>query len=107
MRPRKALAALSALAQESRLAVFLLLLEEENGLAAGEIAEKLGVPMTTLSFHLSQLKTAELAIAEKQGRFIIYHANRKRARRLAQFISGKQLEKERRYQLMIGEAQES
>ena len=99
LKPKKALSALSALAQESRLATFLLLLEEGKGMPAGSIAEKMGVPLTTMSFHLNQLKSAGLVKADKQGRFIIYRANKKRAKKLAQYITGKHLEEEQPYQL--------
>ncbi len=99
MKPEKALAALAALAQESRLAVFLMLMKSEEGLSAGDIAGQLKVPLTTMSFHLSQLKTAGLVDARKEGRFVIYTANRKRAKRLASHITGKDLETESKYQL--------
>ena len=101
MKPEKALAALAALAQESRLAVYLLLLEEENGVIAGDIAARLDIPLTTLSFHLNQLKHAGLVTSEKNGRFVIYHANRKKAKKLGQYITGKNTneQKDKKYQL--------
>jgi ArsR family transcriptional regulator, arsenate/arsenite/antimonite-responsive transcriptional repressor len=75
METRQALAALSALAQESRLAVFRLLVGAgPAGLAAGEVAEKLGVPPATLSFHLRMLVHANLLRSERQGRSIRYFA---------------------------------
>lgn len=89
MKSHKALAALAALAQESRLAVFRLLLQEEKGLAAGDIAESLNIPPTTMSFHLSQLKTGGLVESRKEGRSVIYTANRKRAKKLVQYVMGK------------------
>jgi len=91
MKSEKAVVALSALAQESRLAVFRLLLEEGGGVSAGDIAEKLGVPATTMSFHLSQLKNSGLITSEKKGRQIIYSANKKKVKKLAGFISGKDI----------------
>lgn len=99
MKPKKALDALAALAQESRLAVFLLLLEHENGLPAGDIARELDIPLTTMSFHLSQLKNAGLIKAKKEGRFVIYSASKKRVKRLAAFITGKDKELDKKYQL--------
>lgn len=101
MKEKKAVTALSALAQESRLAVFRLLMEqpEDSGLAAGDIATRLNVPATTMSFHLSQLKTAGLVDAVKQGRSIIYTANKKRAKKLCRFLMGKKTEEEEKYQL--------
>lgn len=67
---------LSALAQESRLAVFRLLVRVgPGGLPAGQIAERLGVPANTLSFHLKELSHAGLVNARPQGRFVIYMAD--------------------------------
>jgi DNA-binding transcriptional ArsR family regulator len=99
MKTKKALNALSALAQESRLAVFLLLLDNEDGLPAGDIARDLDIPLTTMSFHLSQLKNAGLIKAKKEGRFIIYSANKKRAKKLAAYITGKDKQVDQKYQL--------
>ena len=60
----EAVRGLGALAQESRLAVFRLLVQEgPAGLAAGEISRRTGIPPTTLSFHLSQLSRAGLVSA--------------------------------------------
>jgi ArsR family transcriptional regulator, arsenate/arsenite/antimonite-responsive transcriptional repressor / arsenate reductase (thioredoxin) len=62
-----------ALAQESRLGVLRLLLAQgPNGLSAGELAERLGIPASTTSFHLSALEGAGLISATRQGRQIIY-----------------------------------
>lgn len=73
---RSAVAALAALAQESRLAIFRLLVEQgPEGLAAGEIAERLKLPGATLSFHLKELARAQLVGARQAGRFIYYSAN--------------------------------
>ena len=56
---RQAVGTLAALAQESRLAIFRLLVEQgPEGLAAGEIAERLEMPGATLSFHLKELAHA-------------------------------------------------
>ncbi len=71
-----ALSALSALAQEHRLAVFRLLVQAgPEGLAAGDIAEKLDLPASSLSFHLSHLKQGGIVGVERQGRSIIYRAD--------------------------------
>jgi len=71
-----ALSALSALAQEHRLAVFRLLVQAgPEGLAAGDIAEKLKLPASSLSFHLSHLKQGGIVEVERQGRSIIYRAD--------------------------------
>lgn len=73
---RNAVATLSALAQESRLAIFRLLVERgPEGLAAGEIAERLQLPGATLSFHLKELALAQLIAGRQAGRFIYYSAN--------------------------------
>jgi DNA-binding transcriptional ArsR family regulator len=71
-----AVAALGALAQEHRLALFRLLVQAgEDGMPAGAIAEKLGVPNSSLSFHLAQLRGAGLVTQERQHRSLIYRAN--------------------------------
>ncbi len=70
------IAALGALAQESRLAIFRLLVETgPEGLPVGQIAEKLGLANATLSFHLKELANAELVVAAPNGRSIICSAN--------------------------------
>jgi len=67
---------LSALAQESRLAVFKLLVKAgPEGVAAGEIAQALGMPANTLSAQLSILANAGLVASRRAGRSIIYSAN--------------------------------
>jgi DNA-binding transcriptional ArsR family regulator len=69
----KAVQALGALAQETRLAVFRLLVEAgPQGMAAGEIAADLDLPPATLSFHLAQLANAGLVRGRQEGRFIYY-----------------------------------
>ena len=91
MKEHKAIRALAALAQESRLAIFRLLMEgPEEGMAAGLISTTLNIPATTMSFHLSQLKNAGLVDARKEGRSIIYTANRKRVKKLANYLTAKQ-----------------
>jgi ArsR family transcriptional regulator, arsenate/arsenite/antimonite-responsive transcriptional repressor len=76
MRANNAVSALGALAQEHRLALFRLLVQAgDKGMAAGAIAEKLGVPNSSLSFHLAQLKNAGLILQERQHRSLIYRAN--------------------------------
>jgi DNA-binding transcriptional ArsR family regulator len=70
------IAALGALAQESRLALHRALVEAgPPGLAASKIAEQLGIPPSSLSFHLKELTHAGLISARQDGRFIIYSAN--------------------------------
>lgn len=71
-----ALAALGALAQEHRLALFRLLVQAgADGLSAGAIASALGVPNSSLSFHLAQLHRAGLVQQQRQHRSLIYRAD--------------------------------
>jgi DNA-binding transcriptional ArsR family regulator len=71
----EALAALAALAQESRLDVFRLLVQAgPEGVPAGRIGERLGLPSATLSFHLNQLRQAGLVSFRREGRSLIYTA---------------------------------
>ena len=67
---------LAALAQETRLQAFKVLVRHEpEGVAAGELARLLKVPQNTLSTHLSILSRASLVSSERQSRSVIYHAN--------------------------------
>ena len=76
MKISDAVPALAALAQETRLAIFRLLVKAgPEGLAAGTIAAKVGVPGATLSFHIAQLVRAGLVTARPQSRFIYYAAD--------------------------------
>jgi ArsR family transcriptional regulator len=76
METKAALTALTGLAQESRLAIFRLLVQAgPEGLAAGVIAERLEIPNATLSFHLKELAHARLVNARQAGRFIYYSAD--------------------------------
>ena len=78
MKKSKVIAALSALAQETRLEIFRLLVQKgPEGMPAGEIGERLGQPSPTLSFHLNQLRFAGLVTSRRQSRLIIYSANYK------------------------------
>jgi len=71
-----AIAALGALAQETRLETFRLLVRHEpDGLAAGAIARQLGVPQNTMSTHLGILARAGVIRSERQSRSIIYRAD--------------------------------
>ncbi|MBB3222058.1 ArsR/SmtB family transcription factor [Pseudoduganella umbonata] len=75
MQTKEVLAALSALAQESRLAVFRLLVQAgPAGLAASKIAEELDIAPSSLSFHLKELTHAKLLTSKQDGRFVIYAA---------------------------------
>lgn len=68
--------ALGALAQEHRLAAYRLLVEAgPNGIAAGALAEALGVPASSMSFHLAQLVNAGLVASQRHGRSIVYRTD--------------------------------
>lgn len=71
-----AVRALGALAHESRLLIFRrLVVAGPKGMAAGEIAQQLGISPSGLSFHLKDLTHAELVVPRQEGRFVIYTAN--------------------------------
>jgi len=88
MESKSAVLALGALAQETRLAIFRLLVEHgREGLPAGRIAERLGVPAATMSFHLTQLSHAGLVDSRRESRLIIYAVNVERMNELLQFLT--------------------
>lgn len=75
MEKTEALAALAALAQESRLDIYRLLVQAgPEGRPAGQIGEQLGLPSATLAFHLKELKHAGLVSCTRNGRSLIYAA---------------------------------
>jgi len=83
-----AVAALAALAQESRLRIYRLLVEAgPAGLAVGEIGASVKVAPATLSFHLKELFHAGLVVTRQEGRFIYYSANYERMNRLLGYLS--------------------
>ena len=82
-----AITALSALAQETRLAIFRLLVRHEpEGLPAGEIARQVDVPQNTASAHLATLVRAHLIQSERSGRSIIYRADLQNLKALTLFL---------------------
>ena len=88
METSEAASAFAALAQETRLDLMRLLLAQgANGLPAGEIATRLGVPSSTLSFHLAALERAGLTQSTRQGRQIIHAARIDGVRRLLGFLT--------------------
>ncbi len=88
MKTTKAVSALAALAQETRLAVFRLLVQQgASGMAAGEIAESLRISPASLSFHLKELAHASLVTSRQDGRFIFYSANYAEMNRLLGFLT--------------------
>lgn len=87
MESSDAIAALSALAQTTRLETFRLLVRHEpSGLAAGDIARMVEVPQNTMSAHLAILSQTGLIEGERQSRSIIYRANLARFRELTLFL---------------------
>ena len=83
-----AIAALAALAQETRLDIYRLLVRAgSEGLPAGAIGESLGVPSATLSFHLKELKSAGVAKCRREGRSLIYSPDFAAMNDLLQFLS--------------------
>ncbi|HSG74825.1 MAG TPA: metalloregulator ArsR/SmtB family transcription factor [Burkholderiales bacterium] len=76
METKQAVQALSALAQDTRLAIFRLLVQAgPEGMSAGQIGEQLDLAPATLSFHLAGLTRAGLAQSRQEGRFVIYSAD--------------------------------
>lgn len=88
METNTAVTHLSALAQESRLSVFRLLVQAgAEGMSAGDLAAKLALPNPTLSFHLSQLKGAGLVQCRRESRSLIYTANFAAMNELLSFLT--------------------
>src|SRR5512145_3558796 len=88
MKTTDAVAALAALAQETRLAVYRLLVEQGAvGLAAGEIAERIGIAPAALSFHLKELSHARLVKSRQDGRYVFYSADFAAMNRLLAFLT--------------------
>jgi DNA-binding transcriptional ArsR family regulator len=76
MKKSAVISALGALAQETRLDIFRMLVQKgPEGLPAGEIGTRLKQPSPTMSFHLNQLRFAGLVTSRRQSRSIIYRAN--------------------------------
>ena len=88
MKTKEVVTALAALAQESRLGVFRLLVQVgPAGMAASKIAEQLQIPSSSLSFHLKELSHADLIVSRQEGRFIIYSANIQQMNTLMSFLT--------------------
>ncbi len=88
METSRAIEALAALAQETRLAVFRLLVEAgPEGRSAGSIGDALGLAPATLSFHLAQMARAGLVQPNPQGRFVIYSADFQNMNQLVAFLT--------------------
>ena len=90
MKTIQAVPLLAALAQETRLSIFRALVQAgTEGLAAGRIAEAVGAPASTLSFHLKELAAAGLVRSRQDGRFIYYTADYAAMNELLTFLTEK------------------
>ena len=88
MNATAAVASLSALAQESRLLIFRLLVEAgPTGLSVGEIGASLRIAPATLSFHLKELSHAGLVATRQEGRYIYYSASYETMNRLLAYLT--------------------
>lgn len=88
METTDAVTALAALAQESRLEVFRLLVQAgPEGMAAGEVASELGLAPNTLTFHFDRLRMAGLVSVERDGRSMIYAARFETMNALLAFLT--------------------
>lgn len=87
LQEKTAIDALGALAQSNRLALFRLLVQcGENGLAAGEIADRLSLPKSSLSFHLAHLERSGLISRTRDGRSLIYRVDYSAMNRLVGYL---------------------
>jgi ArsR family transcriptional regulator, arsenate/arsenite/antimonite-responsive transcriptional repressor len=88
MEMTNAVTALAALAQDSRLEIFRLLVEAgPDGLAAGQVADKLGLAPNTLTFHFDRLRVAGLVTVRRDGRSMIYAARFETMNGLVSFLT--------------------
>ena len=88
METKQAVQALGALAQDTRLGIFRVLVQAgPEGLPAGQIGEKLDLAPATLSFHLAGLARAGLARSRQEGRFVIYTADYQAMNALVGYLS--------------------
>ena len=87
MNIKQVIKAFASLSQETRLKAFRILVEHgKQGIAAGELSDKLRIPHNTLSFHLSHLSEAGLVASVKKGRSVIYRADMNRSQALVNFL---------------------
>lgn len=88
METKHTVAALAAIAQESRLNVFRLLVQAgQSGLPAGKVSELTNIPPSSLSFHLKELTHANMVTSRQEGRFVIYSANFETMNALISFLT--------------------
>lgn len=87
MKTKTAANALAALAQESRLEIFRLLVRKGTaGMAAGDLSSHFGMPPATMSFHLKELSNAGLIVSRRESRSIIYSADYEQMQELLGFL---------------------
>jgi DNA-binding transcriptional ArsR family regulator len=87
MKMNDAVKALGALAQESRLEIFRLLVRKgAGGIAAGDLSNHFKMPPATMSFHLKELSNAGLIASRRESRSIIYAANYGHMQELLSFL---------------------
>lgn len=88
MKSEEAIMVFTALSQETRLKIFMILVENsKDGICPCDIAKKLDIPRNTLSFHLSLLTQAKLCTIKKQGKMLIYRPNCSEIRKVMNFLS--------------------
>ena len=88
METTDAIESFAALAHAQRLAIFRMLVRTgPNGLAAGEIAQRLETPPSSLSFHLSQLERSGLIRSRRASRHVIYSADIEGTQRLLSYLT--------------------
>jgi DNA-binding transcriptional ArsR family regulator len=88
MKKPDVLAAMAALAQENRLDIFRLLVQiGPDGMAAGQVSEKLGLAPNTLTFHFDRLREAGLVTVRRNGRSMIYAARFEAMNGLISFLT--------------------
>jgi ArsR family transcriptional regulator len=88
MKSQDAIACLGALAQDTRLAIYRLLVKRgPEGYTPGDLAAKTEIPAPTLSFHLKELQRAELIGVRREGRFLYYSANFIQMQQLVDFLT--------------------
>jgi ArsR family transcriptional regulator len=76
MKTKSVIVALAALAQDTRLAIFRMLVQTgPDGLAAGQIGDQLGIAPSSLSFHIKELSHAGLVTSRQESRYVIYSVN--------------------------------
>ncbi|MQR02588.1 ArsR/SmtB family transcription factor [Glaciimonas soli] len=90
MKTNSIVAALAALAQDSRLAIFRALVQAgPAGLPAGKISQAIGISPSSLSFHMKELTHADMVTSRNEGRFVIYSANFATMNSLLAFLTDK------------------